>query len=100
MARGSVIEGTAALAPTELSQANAMSKLEESSKRVRILENLLSEKEDLLKIHDEKITRLEAELKAKRTELARHEIAVWQSIERRDLWKRRLARFGIPLKER
>ena len=97
---GSVDERTPRLLPPELSQGNTMSKLEESSKRVRVLENLLSEKEDLLKIHDEKITRLESELKAKRTELARHEITVWQSIERRDLWKRRLAKFGIPLKQR
>jgi chromosome segregation ATPase len=97
---GSVNELTPRLLPPELPQGNTMSKLEESSKRVRILENLLSEKEDLLKIHDEKITRLESELKAKRTELARHEITVWQSIERRDLWKRRLAKFGIPLKQR
>jgi chromosome segregation ATPase len=97
---GSVIVRTPALLPTELPQGNTLSKLEESSKRVRALETLLSEKEDLLKIHDEKITRLESELKAKRTELARHEITVWQSIERRDLWKRRLAKFGIPLKQR
>lgn len=97
---GSVDERRPRLLGPELPQANTMRKLEESSKRVRVLENLLSEKEDLLKIHDEKITRLESELKAKRTELARHEIAVWQSIERRDLWKRRLAKFGIPLKER
>jgi chromosome segregation ATPase len=95
-------KGTSIADETEVlvSREGTIGKLDESLKRVRALENLLSEKEDLLKIHDEKIERLESELKEKRTELARHEIAVWQSIERRDLWKRRLAKFGIPLKER
>ena len=96
----SITNETEVLASKEVSREGTIGKLDESLKRVRALENLLSEKEDLLKTHDEKIERLESELKEKRTELARHEIAVWQSIERRDLWKRRLAKFGIPLKER
>jgi chromosome segregation ATPase len=96
----SITDETEVLASREVSREGTLGKLDESLKRVRALENLLSEKEDLLKIHDEKIERLESELKAKRTELARHEIAVWQSIERRGLWKRRLAKFGIPLKEK
>jgi chromosome segregation ATPase len=76
-----------------------MKDLEESSKRVRALESMLSEKEDLLKANDERMERLESELKEKRKELARHEIQLWQDIERRGLWKRRLAKFGISLKD-
>jgi chromosome segregation ATPase len=76
-----------------------MKDLEESSKRVRALESMLSEKEDLLKVNDERMERLESELKEKRKALARHEIEVWQDIERRGLWKRRLAKFGISLKD-
>jgi chromosome segregation ATPase len=79
--------------------ASTTKELEEGLKKVRALQSLLGEKDDLLKIHEEKIERLESELKEKRTELARREIMVWQSIERRDLWKRRLAKFGIPLKD-
>ena len=76
-----------------------MKDFEESSKRVLALESMLSEKEDLLKANDERMERLESELKEKRKELARHEIEVWQDIERRGLWKRRLAKFGISLKD-
>jgi chromosome segregation ATPase len=76
-----------------------LKELEEGSKRIRALENLLSEKEEILKHTDEKIERLELELKEKRKELARHEIEVWQDIEKRGLWKRRLAKFGISLKD-
>ena len=59
----------------------------------------MSEKEEIVKHNDEKIERLESELKEKRKELARHEIEVWQDIEKRELWKRRLAKFGISLKD-
>jgi chromosome segregation ATPase len=76
-----------------------MKDLEESSKRVRALESMLSEKEDLSRANDARMERLESELKEKRKELARHEIEVWQDIERRGLWKRRLAKFGISLKD-
>jgi len=73
--------------------------LEESSKRVHSLQSLLREKEDLLETREGKIQRLESELKEKRTELARREIAVWQSIERRILWKQRLRKIGINFKD-
>ena len=63
------------------------------------LEIGLREKEDLIKTRDAKIERLEAELQDKRKELAKHEISVWQSIERRELWKHRLAKLGITLKD-
>lgn len=76
-----------------------LKELEEGSKRIRALESLLSEKEEILKHNDEKMERLEAELKEKRKELARHEIEVWQDIEKRGLWKRRLSKFGISLKD-
>lgn len=76
-----------------------LKELEEGSKKIRALESLLSEKEELLKHNDEKLDRLETELKEKRKELARHEIEVWQDIEKRELWKRRLAKFGISLKD-
>ncbi|MGE5817715.1 MAG: hypothetical protein ACM37Z_06815 [Deltaproteobacteria bacterium] len=74
-------------------------KLEESSKKILALEGALREKEDLLKTHDGKIERLETELKEKRTELAKHEISVWQAYERRALWKQRLGKFGISIKD-
>jgi hypothetical protein len=60
---------------------------------------MLAQNEELLKTRDKRIEKLEAELKEKRTELARYEIVVRQAIERRDLWKRRLANFGITLKD-
>ncbi|MGE5301835.1 MAG: hypothetical protein ACM3TN_00820 [Alphaproteobacteria bacterium] len=74
-------------------------KLEESNQKILALESSLREKEDLLKTHDGKIERLETELKDKRTELAKHEIAVWQAYERRALWKQRLSKFGISVKD-
>lgn len=79
--------------------APAKKEQEENLKRLRALDHQLSERGDLLKIRDEKIERLEAELKDKRTELARHEIEEWQSVERRTIWKRRLSKFGIPMKD-
>jgi chromosome segregation ATPase len=75
-------------------------RLEENFKRIQELESVLREKEDLLKSHDEKTERLEVELKEKRTELAKHEIAVWQAYEKRTLWRQRLAKFGISIKDR
>ncbi|MGB7950928.1 MAG: hypothetical protein WCH75_24890 [Candidatus Binatia bacterium] len=84
----------------EFAQASGSAKeLEENLRKVQALEGLLREKEDLLTTRDGKIERLESELKEKRKELARHEIEVWQSIERRNSWKRKLAKFGIPLKD-
>ena len=74
-------------------------KLEESSKKILALGVALREKEDLLNTHDGKIERLETELKEKRTELAKHEISVWQAYERRALWKQRLGKFGISIKD-
>ena len=75
------------------------STLEERSKKFAALESSLRDKEDLLKTREEKIARLESELKEKRTELAKHEISVWQAYERRALWKQRLAKFGISVKD-
>ena len=71
----------------------------ESMAKLQSLEGSLKEKDDLLKIHNEKITRLESELREKRTQLARYEITEWQGIERRAAWKHRLSKFGITLKD-
>jgi chromosome segregation ATPase len=90
---------TEGLAQEKLLTATTLKEIEEGSKRIRALESLLSEKEEIVKHNDEKIERLESELKEKRKELARHEIEVWQDIEKRGLWKRRLAKFGISLKD-
>jgi chromosome segregation ATPase len=90
---------TDGLLQEKLSSEATLKELEEGSKRIRALESLLSEKEEILKHNDEKMERLEAELKEKRKELARHEIEVWQQIEKRGLWKRRLSKFGISLKD-
>ena len=83
----------------KMANESVIKQLEESSKRTRFLESMLSEKEELLKANGEKLERLESELKEKRKELARHEIEVWQQIEKRGLWKRRLSKFGISLKD-
>jgi chromosome segregation ATPase len=90
---------TEGLPQEKISNEATLKELEEGSKRIRALEGLLSEKEEILKHNDEKMERLESELKEKRKELARHEIEVWQDIEKRGLWKRRLAKFGISLKD-
>jgi chromosome segregation ATPase len=97
----SMTERPGGLRPEDLASGNGskMKELEEDVRKVQALESLLKEKEDLLKIHDGKIERLEAELKEKRTELARHQITVWQSIERRSAWKHRLRKVGITLKD-
>ncbi|MEO6162556.1 MAG: hypothetical protein ABIP88_00315 [Candidatus Binatia bacterium] len=63
------------------------------------LDTLLSEREELLKARDNLIQNLMTELKEKKTQLARHEIEVWQGIERRDVWKHRLSKVGIRLKD-
>ena len=90
---------TEGLPQEKLSNEATLKELEEGSKRIRALESLLSEKEEILKHNDEKMERLEAEIKEKRKELARHEIEIWQQIEKRGLWKRRLSKFGISLKD-
>ena len=63
------------------------------------LDTLLSEREELLKERDNLIQNLMTELKEKKTQLARHEIEVWQGIERRGVWKHRLSKVGIRLKD-
>ena len=85
--------------PAEGAQVPRTKELEESMKTIHMLERSLRESTDLMKARDEKVERLEAELKEKRTELARHEIEVWQAVERRSQWKRRLSKFGIPMKD-
>ena len=85
--------------PAEGARVPRTKEFEESMQRIHTLERSLRETGDLMKARDEKIERLEAELKEKRTELARHEIEVWQAVERRSQWKRRLSKFGIPMKD-
>ena len=63
------------------------------------LDTLLGEREELLKARDHLIQNLMVELKEKKTQLARHEIEVWQGIERRGVWKNRLSKVGIRLKD-
>jgi len=96
---GPATERAEGLQQGKMANESVLKELEETSTRVRSLESLLSEKEDLLKANGEKLERLESELKEKRKELARHEIEVWQAIEKRGLWKRRLSKFGISLKD-
>jgi hypothetical protein len=40
-----------------------------------------------------------AELKEKKTQLAKQEIEVWKNIERREAWRQRLSKIGIRLKD-
>ena len=96
---GSAPVRTEGLMQEKLSNETTLKELEESSKRILALESSISEKEGILKANAEKMERLESELKEKRKELARHEIEVWQQIEKRGLWKRRLSKFGISLKD-
>jgi hypothetical protein len=63
------------------------------------LDRLVSERDELLKARDKLIQDLMTELKEKKTALARHEIEVWQGIERRGAWKHRLSKIGIRLKD-
>jgi hypothetical protein len=63
------------------------------------LETLISERDELVKARDKLINNLMTELKEKKTQLARHEIEVWQGIERRGVWKNRLSKIGIRLKD-
>ena len=97
----SAMERAESLLYEELSKENpsATNELDESLTIAQTVEIVLREKGDLIKTRDAKIERLEAELQEKRKELARHEITVWQSIERRELWKHRLAKLGITLKD-
>ena len=88
-----------ALHHQQIEDESTTNTLKETSKKLAALESSLREKEDVLKTREEKIARLESELKEKRTELAKHEIAVWQAYERRALWKQRLAKFGISVKD-
>lgn len=85
--------------PAEGAQVLRTRHFEEGMKRIRTLERSLRETGEIVKTRDEKIERLESELKEKRTELAKHEIEVWQAVERRSQWKRRLSKFGIPMKD-
>ncbi|MEA2659908.1 MAG: hypothetical protein QOF64_2507 [Candidatus Binatota bacterium] len=62
------------------------------------LDDLMKERDQLLKARDKLIQELMVELKEKKSQLAKHEIEVWQGIERRDVWKHRLSKFGIRLK--
>jgi predicted nucleic acid-binding Zn-ribbon protein len=63
------------------------------------LDDLLKERDELLKARDKLIQELMVELKEKKSQLAKHEIEVWQGIERRGVWKHRLSKFGIRLKD-
>jgi hypothetical protein len=83
----------------DLITQSSLEQRDESMAKLHLLEGSLREKDDLLKLHDEKITRLESELREKRTQLARYEITEWQGIERRAAWKHKLSKFGITLKD-
>ena len=98
---GSVTERSGGLIQQKLlkESSSRLKELDENLEKVQSLESVIKEKEDMLKIRDGKIERLESELKEKRTELARHEITVWQGIERRAAWKQRLKKFGIDMKD-
>jgi chromosome segregation ATPase len=63
------------------------------------LDNIRTEREELLKARDKLINDLMGELKEKKAALAKHEIEVWQGIERRGVWKHRLSKIGIRLKD-
>jgi len=62
-------------------------------------DRLLTERNQLLKARDKLIQDLMNELKEKKAALAKHEIEVWQDIQRRGAWKHRLSKIGIRLKD-
>jgi chromosome segregation ATPase len=100
-------EQAESLLRAELSKANrapranhsVVTEPQESLMSVQDLKSRLSDGEHFLSTPEGKIQKLEADLKEKRTQLARYEIQIRQSMERRDIWKRRLAKFGITLKD-
>jgi hypothetical protein len=63
------------------------------------LDNIRTERAELLKARDKLINDLMSELKEKKSQLAKHEIEVWQGIERRGVWKHRLSKLGIRIKD-
>jgi hypothetical protein len=63
------------------------------------MNSLMTERDELLKARDKLVQDLMSELKEKKAQLARHEIEVWQGIERRGAWKHRLSKIGIRLKD-
>ncbi len=65
---------------------------------IQALESELEEKHKLLKNRDRQIEKLASELKEKRLLFAREEMSVYQSIGKRNQWKRRLAKLGLPVK--
>ncbi len=69
------------------------------SATIETLESQLSEKQEALRKRDSQIESLVSELREKKILLAREEIADLQSIRRRNTWKRRLAKLGIPTKQ-
>jgi chromosome segregation ATPase len=66
--------------------------------KVHALEHELQEKQKLLKTRDTQIEKLASELKEKRYMLAREEMTIYRSIGKRNQWKRRLAKLGLPIK--
>jgi chromosome segregation ATPase len=81
-------------------QISAVTDSQESLMTVQDLKSRLSEKDPVSNTPEGRIQKLEADLKEKKTQLARYEIQIRQYMERRNLWKRRLAKFGITLKDR
>jgi rootletin len=72
---------------------------DEASGEADGLDHIRNEREELLKARDKLINDLMGELKEKKSQLAKHEIEVWQGIERRGVWKHRLSKIGIRLKD-
>ena len=77
----------------------AMKALEEKlDQRVNTLQSQLIDKEKFLQIRNEEVAKLAADLKEKKLVLAKQEIADFQSMKRRNIWKRRFARLHLPEK--
>jgi predicted butyrate kinase (DUF1464 family) len=71
---------------------------EELDRRVKALESELTEKEKLLQTRNKEFEKLAADLKEKKLVLAKQEIADFQSMKRRNIWKRRFAKLRFPEK--
>ncbi len=63
------------------------------------LNTIRTEREDLLKERDKLFNNRMSGFKEKTCQLAKQESDIWQGIERRDVWKRRLSKIGVRLKD-
>lgn len=90
-----LVKGKGLVPPTEFALKQLEKKL---GGKIHTLESQLGEKQELLKERDKQIEKLSLALKEMKLVFAKGDKALYQSIARRNVWRRRLARLGIPIK--